>query len=241
MLTLLFLLLAVGAMVSVLMPLVYATQVYRGRRGRRQVTCPETQEGAAVEVDALHCATTALSGAEYLRLSSCSRWPEKQACEQDCVYELLQERPREEARLGPHLPHAAVLAGAGMAWLLGGLWYADPVFGRTWMRLNGLTQAAARARAELVLPYLVPLAGFLVLGYILAWGMTRSGREGILREAWLGVLLCSVFLAVDLLMRSLIPGPWLTLTWVDITYALTGSVVTGAVVGGWPALARAVS
>ncbi len=241
MFTLLLLLLAVAAMVSILMPLLYATQVYRSRRGRRQVTCPETREGVAVEMDALHCATTALQGTEYVRLASCSRWPEKKDCDQDCVYELFQERPPEEQRLGPRIRHAAVLAGAGLAWLLGGLWYADPLFGQTWMRLNGLTQAAARSRAELVLPYLVPLAGFVVLGYVLAWGMARSGREGVLREAWLGVLLCAVFLAVDLLMRAIVPGPWLALTWVDITYALAGSLVTGAVVGGWPALARTLS
>lgn len=241
MLTLLFLLLAVVAMVSILMPLLFATQVYRIRRGLRQVTCPETHETAAVEMDAVHCAATALRGTEYLRLASCSRWPEKRECDQDCVYELFQAEPAEERHVSPRIRHAAVLAGAGLAWLLGALWYAEPVFGRTWMRLMGLTEEAARARAELVLPYLVPLAGFIVLGYVLAWGMARSGREGMVREAWLAVLLCAVFLALDLLVRAVIPGPWLALTWVDVTYALAGSLVTGAVVGGWPAWARAIS
>jgi hypothetical protein len=52
-------------------------------RGVRVITCPETNEGAAVSVDALQAA---VSGS--LRLSSCSRWPERAGCDQACLTQI---------------------------------------------------------------------------------------------------------------------------------------------------------
>ena len=52
-------------------------------RGQRVITCPETQEGAAVTVKALHAA---VSG--ELALSSCTRWPERAGCAQACLSEI---------------------------------------------------------------------------------------------------------------------------------------------------------
>ena len=239
MLLLIVLLLLLTGLLSLLMPMLFANEVYRARRGLRQVTCPETKRAAAVEIDALHCAATSLAGTEYMRLSGCSRWPEKKSCDQDCVYELFA--PRELTTAGkPALPHAAVWTGAGLAWLMGAFWYADPVFGRTWMRLHGLSQEAARARAETIVPYLVPAAGFLLLGYVIALVQRKTGALGILRAIALGVAACAAFLIADLLLRNVLPGAWLALTWVEMTYALVGSALTAAVVSGWPSLRQAL-
>ena len=58
-------------------------------RGQRVVVCPETRQYVAVEVDAVHAATTAAAEGEIdLRLSSCTRWPERADCDQDCVYQI---------------------------------------------------------------------------------------------------------------------------------------------------------
>ena len=55
-------------------------------RGKMVVTCPETAQPAAVDVDALHAAEwKAVMGREELRLSACSRWPERAGCGQDCL------------------------------------------------------------------------------------------------------------------------------------------------------------
>ncbi len=53
-------------------------------RGLRVVTCPETGDGAAVSVEALFAATW--DGA--LRLSACSRWPERAGCDQACLTQI---------------------------------------------------------------------------------------------------------------------------------------------------------
>jgi hypothetical protein len=57
-------------------------------RGRRVITCPENQQAAGVVVDARHAAATALGKSPELRLSSCSRWPERAGCGQECLSQI---------------------------------------------------------------------------------------------------------------------------------------------------------
>ena len=57
-------------------------------RGRRVVTCPENQRPAGVAVDAFHVMATALGKPPQLRLESCSRWPEKAGCGQECLSQI---------------------------------------------------------------------------------------------------------------------------------------------------------
>jgi hypothetical protein len=58
-------------------------------RGQRVVTCPENTRPAGVVVNALHASATALRGAPELSLSSCSRWPEKAGCGQECLAQIV--------------------------------------------------------------------------------------------------------------------------------------------------------
>ncbi len=57
-------------------------------RGKRVVVCPETRRYVAVDVDALHAAAAATEGETELRLASCTRWPERGDCDQDCVHQI---------------------------------------------------------------------------------------------------------------------------------------------------------
>ena len=57
-------------------------------RQKRLITCPENEKPAAVRVDALKAVAGALTGHEGLRLSECSRWPEKQGCGQECLRQI---------------------------------------------------------------------------------------------------------------------------------------------------------
>jgi len=79
----------VAVLVSLLM-----VGAYRKFRGRRIVTCPETGQAVAVEVDARFAAATAVLGEPSLRLKSCSRWPEHKDCDQACL-EQIQAAPEE--------------------------------------------------------------------------------------------------------------------------------------------------
>ncbi len=66
-----------------------AVDAYVKFRGKRLITCPETRTPVGVEVDVKHAASTAVfSRRPELRLSSCSRWPERQDCGQDCLLQV---------------------------------------------------------------------------------------------------------------------------------------------------------
>lgn len=57
-------------------------------RGKRLITCPETRQPAAVDIDVRHAALSAVIGPPDLRLQRCSRWPERQDCGQECLLQI---------------------------------------------------------------------------------------------------------------------------------------------------------
>jgi hypothetical protein len=57
-------------------------------RGPLEVTCPENQKPAGVELNTRHAAATALGGKPELQLSACSRWPEHAGCGQECLSQI---------------------------------------------------------------------------------------------------------------------------------------------------------
>jgi hypothetical protein len=57
-------------------------------RGDRVVACPDNNQTVAVHVDARHAALTSAAGHERLRLESCTRWPEKAGCGQECLKQI---------------------------------------------------------------------------------------------------------------------------------------------------------
>ena len=61
---------------------------WRGYRGKRRVTCPDTEKPAVVEIDSARVASSAWGGPPKLRLKDCSRWPEKADCDQECLEEV---------------------------------------------------------------------------------------------------------------------------------------------------------
>jgi hypothetical protein len=80
-----FVVLAVAALAVALYPLVRS---WARARGPRQVTCPQTGLPVAVEVDPVDAAFHAVLGTRELHLRSCTRWPEKAGCGQECLAEI---------------------------------------------------------------------------------------------------------------------------------------------------------
>ncbi|HET9407644.1 MAG TPA: hypothetical protein VFO39_10435 [Candidatus Sulfotelmatobacter sp.] len=65
-----------------------AVQTYFAFRGKRLITCPETEKWAAVEVSATEAAEGVFLGEPTLNLRDCSRWPERWDCGQDCLKQI---------------------------------------------------------------------------------------------------------------------------------------------------------
>ena len=81
----------VVAGLAVVLAGVVLTRVLRGwlrYRGARVITCPENRRPAGVQVDSWHAATMAVHKQEGLRLSTCSRWPERAGCGQQCLAQI---------------------------------------------------------------------------------------------------------------------------------------------------------
>jgi hypothetical protein len=54
-------------------------------RGERVITCPENQKPASISLDISHVAVQPFAKSPQLQLSSCSRWPDRAACGQECL------------------------------------------------------------------------------------------------------------------------------------------------------------
>jgi hypothetical protein len=74
---------AAFAAVAILVLAVPVAKKYFLFRGRRVITCPENNQPAGVSVDARHAALG--SG---LHLETCSRWPERTGCGQECLKQI---------------------------------------------------------------------------------------------------------------------------------------------------------
>ena len=83
------LLILAGVVLLTLVPLAWQTlRAYLKFRGTRVITCPETGCPAAVNVDEKHAAASTWLRETDVRLSSCSRWPERKDCGQECLAQI---------------------------------------------------------------------------------------------------------------------------------------------------------
>jgi hypothetical protein len=77
--------LAIGLFVFRAIP---GVRAYFDFRGKRLVTCPETQKPAAIAVAAGEAGLGAFLTEPTLHLKECSRWPERQNCGQQCLQQV---------------------------------------------------------------------------------------------------------------------------------------------------------
>jgi len=72
------------ALLYILLPLV--TDTFLRFRGKKLPRCPVAGERAVVDLEALRAAITSAFGRVPLKARSCSLWPERKGCAQDCVH-----------------------------------------------------------------------------------------------------------------------------------------------------------
>lgn len=87
-----------GAVLVTGLPIAQALQSFYANRGRRAAICPESGEPVNIEADNEYALRTALHGLEHSRLKSCSRWPEKGDCGQECLAQV-EASPENVERL----------------------------------------------------------------------------------------------------------------------------------------------
>jgi hypothetical protein len=77
-----------GAILVTGLPVALSLQSYFQNRGPQSAICPESGDHVDIEVDNKYSFWTALRGQEHSRLTSCTRWPEKGDCAQECLVQV---------------------------------------------------------------------------------------------------------------------------------------------------------
>lgn len=77
-----------GAVLVTGLPVAVSLVNYYQNRGVQSVTCPDSGQPVDVEVDHKFAFWTALRGQEHSRLQSCSQWPDKGDCGQECLAQI---------------------------------------------------------------------------------------------------------------------------------------------------------
>jgi hypothetical protein len=83
-----YLLLAALAAVAVAVALWKLFEGWRRARGERLIVCPENKQPAAVSLDTFDAAFHDFLGTREMHLKSCTRWPEKAGCGQECLTQI---------------------------------------------------------------------------------------------------------------------------------------------------------
>ncbi|MFP5226742.1 MAG: DUF1761 domain-containing protein, partial [Acidobacteriota bacterium] len=154
-----------------LFPAIWRHATYRRYAGWRRVTCPEDRQPAAVSMDARHAAATGMHGLPDLRLSDCTRWPQRSQCNRACLSQAIQTEPdTDEVRIrSKPIHHLPIVLAAFAAWCLGAIWHSQYLFRPHWMDALGLTRAQAKEIVWWNSPHLLTLAACLLFAYGVGW------------------------------------------------------------------------
>jgi hypothetical protein len=124
----------------------------------------------------------------------------------------------------------AVLVSTVVAYAIGAVWYAPPVFGNRWMAALG------KSREELGDPARLMVAQFfltLVIAAVLAAVVVRFGAVTWIEGAAIGFVLSLGLVATSLLSDWMFCGFSMKLYWMQIGYKVTYVTVMGAILGAW--------
>jgi hypothetical protein len=229
---LIFLLAVVGIFLLLMFPALWGRALYQQYEGSRVVTCPENKRQVAVSIDAMHAAVTGLSRRPDIRLSDCTRWPERRKCGQKCLPEAVDTSPY---RLGEveikakKIYHLPILLAAFAGYILGAVWHSDWLFRERWMTALGLDAAQVKDLVAWYSPHLLSTAICLLFGYGVAWLLAVRQRSGV----WQGIL-TSLFLWGALVLAS---SPSVSdlaheLLLIEGAYSFLLAVLVGALIGG---------
>lgn len=206
--------------------------IYSQFSGSRLVACPENRQAAVVSVDARHAAESAVDGSPDLRLSCCTRWPERANCGCGCLSEAVQSEPYKEGKATPGrkpIYHLPIILAAFLAWYMGAIWHSHYMFRARWIDAAGLTHAQVTQLGWWLSPYLVAAAVCLLFAYGVAWLLAVRHRKGVLQGVLMAVLLCGALVATTWFGIARLPHGLLM---IEAGYMLLATLIVGAVVGG---------
>ncbi len=215
-----------------LLPALWRRAICDRYSGSRLVACPENKQPAVVSFDARHAAATEMDGRLDLRLSDCTRWPERSKCNQACLSQAARTEPYPpgEVQAGKKpIYHLPIVLAAFAAWCLGAIWHSHYMFRARWMHALGLTHAQVKQFVWWLSPHLLTAAACLLFAYGVAWLLAVCHRKGVLPGVLMSVLLCAAVVAASWFGIARLPHDLLV---IEAGYTLLATFTVGAIVGG---------
>jgi Protein of unknown function (DUF1761) len=210
----------------------WLSEIRKRYSGSRLVACPENQQSAAVSIDARHAALTGIDGNPDLRLSGCTRWPERANCGAACLPQAVKTppySPPEAKAAKKQIYHLPILLAAFAAWCLGAFWHSHYLFRAQWMAAAGVTHAQVEQFVWRFSPHLLTFAACLLFAYGVAWLLAVCHRKGVLPGVLLSALLSGALAAASSSSIARMPHDLLVL---EAGYAILATLAVGAIVGG---------
>ena len=133
--------------------------------------------------------------------------------------------------------YIAVFVAGLVSMVLGALWYG-PVFGKTWMKLSGMTQKDLEAakKKSMALSYGLNFVGVLITAYVLAHFLeiietvgNTSWETGLVTGFWIWLGFAAPLQLSSVLWEN---KPW-TLWILNTVYSLLSFVVMGVILAVW--------
>jgi hypothetical protein len=126
----------------------------------------------------------------------------------------------------------AILAAAVAGMLIGAVWYSPLLFGNAWMNALGKTTDELGPQGAAIAGSIVScLLSALGLAVFTGWFGIETAGGGAMLGGFAGLTL----VATAMLSDSLYSGSGWRLYFIQTGYRVTGLVVMGALLGGWPA------
>ena len=129
----------------------------------------------------------------------------------------------------------AVIVAALAYFVLGAIWYAPPVMGRTWMAAGGMEMPADDQRPGPGI-YVVPLAGSLLTAVALGMLAEATGTDTFTEGLVLGIVCAVGFaLAIALVTATFESNKPKPMVWgaINAGYHALGIIAAALIIGAW--------
>ena len=124
----------------------------------------------------------------------------------------------------------AILVSALSTFLIGGLWYSPAVFGKAWMRENGLTEEALK-NSNMTKIFLIAFLLALVAAINLA--MFLGPEVNVTMGAFYGFLAGFGWVAMFIGTHYLFERKSFKLFLINAGYSIVALTVMGVIIGAW--------
>lgn len=128
----------------------------------------------------------------------------------------------------------AILGATALSMIIGFIWYSPMIFGKTWMRLSGITEDQMKVSKKLMFPmYGLSFLSSLILSFVLALFINLGNDTTILQGLTLSFWIWLGFIVTTHIYGVIFAGKPIKLYLIDIFYQLLSLFGMSIVLISW--------